>query len=77
MKENIKYFVIQLFFSFMLISIVYAEPEPTDSNIQEDNASSETPLDSDGPKTTNSEEKNTTPKTAENNLDTTENKDLI
>jgi len=76
MKENIKYFVIQLFFSFMLISIVYAEPEPTDSNIQEDSTSSEISLDSDSPKTTDSEEKNTTPKTAENNLDTTENKDL-
>ena len=38
MEKNIKYLLIKLIFSFMLISIVFAAPETTDSAIQEDNA---------------------------------------
>ena len=81
MEKNIKYFLIRLSFGILLISVVFAEPETTDSTtdsvIQEDSAAAETTPEPKNNETSESlENENTTPVVKEKTVNTADNQDL-
>ena len=76
MEKNIKYLLIKLIFSFMLISIVFAAPETTESVIQEDNAVESIPDSENNEISTPSESENTGTETKEKTVNATDNQNL-
>ena len=73
MEKNIKYLLIKLIFSFMLISIVFAAPKTTDSAIQEDNAVESIPDSENNEISTPLESENTDSETKEKTVNAADN----